>query len=129
LPGRTGYSASKFAMQGFMEALRTELLHTGASVLWFCPGFTASNIRNVARAADGSSQEETPLSENKLMSAETAAKIMMNAIEKRKRTIVMTMQGKLTVWINKLFPAIADSLVYKHFLKEPGSPLKKYESN
>jgi hypothetical protein len=39
----------------------------------------------------------------------------------------MTGQGKLTVWMNKLFPAIADKLVYKHFLKEPGSPLRKYE--
>lgn len=127
LPARTGYSASKFALQGFMEALRTELLHTGASVVWFCPSFTASNIRNVARAADGSSQAETPLAENKLMSAETSAKIMMDGIEQRKRTIVLTAQGKLTVWLNKLFPGIADKLVYKHFLKEPGSPLKKYE--
>lgn len=129
LPARTGYSASKFAMQGFMEALRTELLHTGTSVLWFCPGFTASNIRNVARAADGSAQAETPLAENKLMSAETSAKIMMDGIEQRKRTLVMTGQGKLTVWLNKLFPSLADKLVHKHFLKEPGSPLGKYEAN
>jgi short-subunit dehydrogenase len=128
LPGRTGYSASKFAMQGFMEALRTELLKTGTSVLWFCPGFTASNIRNVARAADGSSQGETPLAESKLMSAETSARIMMDGIERRKRNIVMTVQGKLTVWLNKLLPGFADNLVYNHFLKEPGSPLKKYES-
>jgi len=129
LPGRTGYSASKFALQGFMEALRTELLKTGASVVWFCPGFTASNIRNVAKAADGTSQGETPLAENKLMTAETSAKIMMDAIEQRKRTVVMTTQGKLTVWLNKLFPSFADKLVYKHFLKEPGSPLHKYSSN
>lgn len=125
LPARTGYSASKFALQGFMEALRTELLHTGTSVLWFAPGFTASNIRNVARAADGSSQGETPLSEDKLMSAETSARIMMDAIEKRKRTLVLTIQGKLTVWLNKLFPALADKLVYRHFLKEANSPLQK----
>ena len=129
LPGRTGYSASKFALQGFMESLRTELLHTGASVVWFCPGFTASNIRNVARAADGTSQGETPLAESKLMSAEESARIMIEAIEKRKRTVVMTLQGKITVWLNKLFPSIADGLVYNHFLKEANSPLKKYESN
>ena len=61
LPGRTGYSSSKFAMQGFLEALRTELLHTGVHVMWVCPGFTSSNIRNVARSADGSPQKETPL--------------------------------------------------------------------
>ena len=126
LPCRTGYSASKFAMQGFMESLRTELLHTGVHVMWVCPGFIASNIRNVARGADGKAQKETPLDEGKLMSAEECASIIMNSINARKRTVVMTGQGKLTVLINKLFPALADKMVYKHFLNEPDSPLKGY---
>lgn len=126
LPARTGYSASKFAMQGFLEALRTELLHTGAHVMWVSPGFTASNIRNVARSANGTAQGETPLEENKLMSAEVCAGLILDAIERRKRVVIMTGQGKLTVWINKLFPALADKLVFKHFLKEPDSPLVKY---
>jgi len=127
LPCRTGYSASKFAMQGFLEALRTELLHTGTHVMWVCPGFIASNIRNVARGADGSAQKETPLDESKLMSAEECAGIIIKGIERRKRTIVMTGQGKLTVWMNKLFPSLSDKLVYNHFLKEPDSPLQHYK--
>lgn len=127
LPGRTGYSASKFAMQGFLEALRTELLRTGTHVMWVSPGFTASNIRNVARSADGSSQSETPLEESKLMSAETCAALVLDAMEKRKRTVVMTGQGRLTVWLNKWLPGFLDGMVYKHFLKEPGSPLERYE--
>lgn len=129
LPARTGYSSSKFALQGFMEALRTELLHTGVHVMWVSPGFTASNIRNVARGADGSAQKETPLNESKLMSAEECAKIVLDAAAGRKRSVVMTSQGKLTVWLNKLFPSLADKLVYKHFLNEPGSPLARYETN
>jgi hypothetical protein len=40
----------------------------------------------------------------------------------------MTGQGKLTVLINKLFPSLADKLVYKHFLNEPDSPLVKYQT-
>ncbi len=127
LPGRTGYSASKFALQGFLEALRTELLHTGTHVMWVSPGFTASNIRNVARSSDGSAQAETPLDESKLMTAETCATIILDGIERRKRTIVMTTQGKLAVWLNKLLPGLADKMVYNHFLKEADSPLKKYE--
>lgn len=127
LPARTGYSASKFAMQGFLEALRTELLHTGVNVMWVCPGFTASNIRNTARNAAGKVQGESPMNEGKLMSAETCATIILDGIEKKKRTIVMTGQGKLTVWMNKLLPGLADKLVHKHFLAEPGSPLQKYE--
>lgn len=126
LPGRTGYSASKFAMQGFLEALRTELLHTGVHVMWVSPGFTASNIRNVARVADGSSQAETPLDEGKLMTAETCAKHVLDAAESRKRHVVLTGQGKLVVWLSKLLPSLADKMVYKHFLSEPDSPLKKY---
>ncbi len=125
LPGRTGYSSSKFAMQGFLEALRTELLYSGVNVMWASPGFTASNIRNVALGANGSAQQETPLKENQLMSAETCAAIIWKGIEKRKRTVVMTGQGKATVWINKLFPGWMDKMVFNHFAKEPGSPLKK----
>jgi short-subunit dehydrogenase len=125
LPARSGYSSSKFALQGFMESLRTEMLQTGVHIMWVSPGFTASNIRNVAINSVGKSQGETPLQEDKLMSAEQCASIMVTAIAKRKRTVVMTMQGKLTVWINKLFPALADKLVFNHFAKEADSPLKK----
>jgi short-subunit dehydrogenase len=126
LPGRTGYSASKFAMQGFLESLRTELLHTGANVMWVSPGFTASNIRNVARIADGSTQAETPLDESKLMTSEQCAAHVLNAVEGRKRSVVLSLQGKLAVWLSKFFPSVADKMVYSHFLKEPDSPLKKY---
>ena len=45
LPGRSGYSASKYAVTGFLEALRTEMMDSGVNVMWVCPGFTSSNIR------------------------------------------------------------------------------------
>ncbi|MCL6525085.1 MAG: SDR family oxidoreductase [Thermoflavifilum sp.] len=124
LPGRTGYSASKFAMQGFLEALRTELLHSGVHVMWICPGFTASQIRQTALNEKGEQQGETPLDESKLMSAEQVASLTAKAIARRQRTLVLTLQGRLTVWVNKLFPGLADRLVYNHFRKEPGSPLR-----
>jgi short-subunit dehydrogenase len=125
LPGRTGYSASKFAMQGFLESLRTELLHTGVNVMWAAPGFTASNIRKVSRGNNGAAQEESPLEEGKLMTAGECAGIVLSGIGRRKRTVVMTGQGKLVVWLNKLLPGLTDKMVYKHFLEEPGSPLKE----
>lgn len=129
LPARSGYSASKFAMQGFLESLRTELLHTGTHVMWVSPGFTASNIRNTALNADGKAQQETPLKENKLMSAETCATHMLQAMKRRKRSLVLTTQGKMAVWLNKLIPSFVDEKVYRLFLKEPDSPLYKYEKN
>lgn len=124
LPGRAGYSASKFALQGFLEVLRTEQLHSGVHVMWVSPGFTASNIRNTALNKEGKAQAETPLDESKLMTAEEVAERTIRAIGARKRTMVMTREGKLAVWVNKFFPALADKLVYNHFKKEPGSPLR-----
>jgi short-subunit dehydrogenase len=117
LPGRVGYSASKFALNGFMEALRTELLDTGVNVIWVCPGFTASNIRNVALNKDGLPQGESPLEEKKLMPAEVCAEYILRAIEKRKRTLVLTANGKQTVFLNKFFPALTDRIVKMFFYK------------
>lgn len=124
LPGRSGYSASKFALNGWLEALRTELLHTGTNVLWVCPGFTKSNIRNAALNHEAKAQGESPLEENKLMTSEECAQHIIRAIEKRKRTLVLTFTGKQTVFINKYFPSLADKLTYKFFYKKNGE-LKK----
>ena len=118
LPGRTGYSASKSAMQGFMEALRTELLADGVNVCWVSPGFTASNIRNVALNKDGKPQGESPMDEGNLVTAEECAVQILNTVSARKRSNVMTFQGKQTVFINKFFPSLADRLVRNFFYKD-----------
>ena len=118
LPARIGYSSSKFAMQGFMESLRTEHLKSGVHVLMVNPNFTASNIRNTALSSDGSVQEENPLDEKKLMPAETVDSMTADAIEKKKRDLIITTQGKLTVLLNRLLPSFMDKMVYKHFEKE-----------
>lgn len=118
LPGRSGYSASKFALQGWLEAVRTELLDTGVHVMWVCPGFTASNIRNAALNKDGQPQGETPLDESALMTAEECARHILRAMEKKKRTLVLTFTGKRTVLMNKLFPGWADRLVKKFFFRD-----------
>lgn len=124
LPGRAGYSASKFAMQGLLEVIRIENRRKGLHVLIACPGFTASNIRKLALSRDGSPQGETPLDENKLMSAAEVADNIALAVEKRKERIVLTMQGKMTVLLNKFFPRWMDGMVYNHMAKEPDSPFR-----
>ncbi|HSV11690.1 MAG TPA: SDR family oxidoreductase [Hanamia sp.] len=117
LPGRSGYSASKFAINGWLEAIRTELLETGVNVMWVCPGFTKSNIRNAALNKDAKPQGESPLKEEKLMTAEECAQHIIKAIEKRKRTLVLTFTGKETVYMNKFFPSLTDKLTRKFFFK------------
>jgi len=118
LPGRTGYSSSKFAMNGFMESLRTENLKTGVHVMVACPGFTTSNIRVAALAKDGAAHGETSMEEGKMMSSEQVAEIIADGIANRKRTLIMTGQGKLAVWMNKLFPKFTDRKVFELFAKE-----------
>ena len=117
LPGRSGYSASKYAVNGWLEALRTELLDSGVNVMWVCPGFTTSNIRNAALDKSGQSHGETPMDEGKMMSAEECSAHIAKAIAQRKRTLVLTFQGKQTVFLNRFFPALADKLVRKFFFK------------
>ena len=122
LPGRTGYSSSKFAMHGFLESIRIENLKKGIHVLIACPGFTASNIRNTALDSNGSVQGETPRDEQKMMQPEEVAKAIVIAVEKRKDRLTLTTNGKLTVFLNKFFPKMVDKLVFNHMSKEPGSP-------
>jgi short-subunit dehydrogenase len=124
LPGRTGYSASKFAMNGFLDALRIENLKTGVHVMTACPGFTASNIRNTALNQSAQQQGESSLNEEKMMTAEEVAKLIADGIENRTRTLIMTGQGKLTVTLSKIFPAWLDKLVYNVFTKEKDPLLK-----
>lgn len=118
LPGRSGYSASKFALQGWLEAIKTELLADGVHVMWVCPGFTTSNIRQAALNKDAESHGETPMDESKMMSAEECADRILRAVRKKKRTLVLTFTGKRTVFMQKFFPKLADKFAYKFFFKD-----------
>ena len=124
LPGRTGYSSSKFAIHGFLQTVRVENLKKGLHVMIAAPGFTASNIRKTALVADGSQQGETPRAEEKLMTAEKVAFSIANGVEKRKRSVVLTTQGKLIVLLYKFLPAFMDKVIYNQMAKEPDSPFK-----
>lgn len=124
LPARTGYSASKFALEGFMNTLRIENLKNDLHVLVACPGYTASNIRNAALNEKGEQQMDTPLDENKLMTADEVATEIYMATMERKRDLVLTTNGKFTIWLNKFFPAWMDKIIYRFVAKEKDSPFK-----
>lgn len=123
LPGRTGYAASKHAMDGFLNTLRVENMKKGLNVLVVHPGFTSSNIRNTALNKFGKPQEETPREESKMMTSEQVAHIISNAVLNRERDLVLTPQGKLVVWMHKRFPVLTDRMILHEMEKEPGSPV------
>jgi short-subunit dehydrogenase len=122
LPGRTGYCASKYAMDGFLNTLRLENKKRGLNVLVVHPGFTSSNIRNIALNKNGKPQKETPRNEEEMMSAERVAQIITKATLKRERDLILTPQGRLVVWLHKNFPGITDRIILHEMAKEPDSP-------
>lgn len=87
LPGRSGYSASKFALQGWLEALRTEMMEEGVHVMWVCPGFTTSNIRHAALNKDAEAHGETSMDEGKMMPASECAGHILQAIARKKKNL------------------------------------------
>ncbi|MCD7962809.1 MAG: SDR family oxidoreductase [Rikenellaceae bacterium] len=124
LPARTGYSASKYAMQGFLETVRIENLKKKVHVMIAYPGFTATNVRFSALTADGSNQGETPRNEEKMMSAEEVALRISKGINKRKKLLLMDFQGKASFFIKKISIGLLDKLFYSHMAKESDSPLQ-----
>jgi short-subunit dehydrogenase len=124
LAARTGYSASKFALNGFLETLRIELLKSEVHILVISPGYTASNIRKTALNAMGKPQDETPLEENKLMSPMTVAYEILHGIRRKKRTVILTPLGRWTIFVNKFLPGFVDKMVFRTLKNEVHSPLQ-----
>jgi dehydrogenase/reductase SDR family member 7B len=124
LPGRSAYSASKFAMGGFLESLRTENMKRGLHVLVVSPGFTRSEIREKALSANGSPQKFSPRNEKGMMPPEKVAVRTIDAIIHRRRLLILTLEGKLIIALQRLFPTLLDKIVYQQMAKEPNSPFK-----
>ncbi len=124
LPARVGYSASKYALQGFLDTLRVENLRRGLHVMIANPGFTESNVRFSALTSDGSPQGESPRIEGKMMTSEQVAKRIAKGIKKRKDRVVMDFDGKATKVLKLFAPHLLDKLFFRAMAKEPNSPLK-----
>jgi NADP-dependent 3-hydroxy acid dehydrogenase YdfG len=124
LPGRTGYSASKFAIHGFLETIRIENLKKGLHVMIIAPGFTHSEIRKHALTYDGKEQGESPRDEGKLVSPDFVAKWVLKGIRKKKRNKLLTWDGKLTALFQRIVPTVVDYAYYYEMSREPKSPIK-----
>lgn len=124
LPGRTGYSASKYAMTGFLETVRIENLKKGLHVMVACPGFTATNVRFTALTKDGTPQGRTPREEGKMMTSEEVARRIIKGIRRRKRLLLMEWEGRGTHIVKKFAPGFLDRMFYKVMAAEPDSPLR-----
>ncbi|KAL6070825.1 Short-chain dehydrogenase/reductase family protein, variant 2 [Balamuthia mandrillaris] len=106
VPLRSGYCASKFAVNGFFSALRMELdKRVGVTVV--SPGYVETNIRQNSFGP----KEFAP--DSKMMSAERCAELIVDAADQGKTKVVLTISGKLAVALRPFFPELVDSVVKK----------------
>lgn len=110
VPGRTAYSASKFAMAGFFEALRAELKGAGVGVTIAYPGVVATQIRYRGFNADGAAMGSSALKEDKAMPVEECARLIIDGMQRRRRDVVMSAKGKLGRWMKLIAPGLVERL-------------------
>ncbi len=106
IPARSEYSASKFAVEGFSEALRAELAKDDIDVLVICPGLTQTNFSHnmLERKA------RVQLDHLRGMTSEQVALATLRSIERGKHQTILTLQGKLMVLVSRFFPRLADRI-------------------
>ena len=110
VPGRTAYSATKFAMGGFFEALRAEVKAAGVSVTLAYPGVVATQIRHRGFNATGGALGHSSLKEDKAMPVEECAALIVAGMEARKREVVMSAKGKLGRWMKLIAPGVVERI-------------------
>lgn len=110
VPGRTAYSATKFALTGFFEALRAELKGAGVSVTTAYPGVVATRIRYRGFNAQGEPMGTSALKEEGAMRVEECARLIILGMNARRRDVVMTAKGKLGRFIKLLAPGLVEKM-------------------
>lgn len=110
VPGRTAYSATKFAMTGFFEALRAEMKTAGVSVTTAYPGVVSTNIRHHGFNAAGLPAGSSGLKEDGAMSVEECARLIIEGMDRREREVVMTAKGKLGRWLKLIAPGRVEAM-------------------
>ncbi|MDE2400488.1 MAG: SDR family oxidoreductase [Burkholderiales bacterium] len=110
LPGRTAYSATKFAMTGFFEALRIEMAPHGVSLTLTYPGVVATDIRHRGFNAQGQPAGKSGLHESGAMSVEECARLIRVGSQRRQREVVMSFKGKMSRWMKLIAPGLVDQL-------------------
>ena len=103
-PGTSAYSMSKFAVRGFAESIHDELAASGVSVTLVSPGFVDSDIRRVDNHGTVHEDAPDPVPAWLRMPTDRAARIIVRAIRRRRREIVVTGHGKALVVLYRHVP-------------------------
>jgi short-subunit dehydrogenase len=113
IPSRSGYSASKFALQGFIDCLRRELYYTGVKVTLICPGVIKTDIDSRRLGADGKiGTAKATLNGKGNMTADTCARICLDAIQfgEREAYPAFGLEYALVGPLQLFFPNLTDRI-------------------
>jgi short-subunit dehydrogenase len=110
VPTRSGYAATKHAMNGFFDSLRIELADEGVTVTMVYPGFVSTGIRQRAFGPDGRPLASNPVQESEVMTPEECARQIIAAAAGRRRGLVMTARAKVGQWIKLVAPGVVDRI-------------------
>lgn len=97
-------------MVGFFDSLRVELADTGVSVTMIYPGFVATEVRERALGPDGKPPGKSPVQEARVMCVEECARLIVAAVAKRRRELIMTLRGKVGQWLKLISPGLVDRI-------------------
>ncbi len=118
LYGRSGYSASKHALHGLFDSLRSELLQTGVHVLIACPGFIDTEFANRALDADGTTATHPRSTLGDQATPEQVARAIMDAASREEEMLVLSRVGHLTRLLTRVAPGTYQRLMARSLRKE-----------
>ncbi len=118
LPHNTSYIASKFALEGFSESLRMELLSNGVSVTVISPSWVVTEFHEHYVNKDGQAKGPSgrAIYTDKMMTADGCARITLEAARRRKREVVMG-PGRWALLLKAIAPGLLDSLILRVFMR------------
>lgn len=118
LLGRTAYSASKHALHGLFDSLRSELRDTGVGVLIVCPGFTATGIGSAALDGDGTITRHPQSTVGRPAAPDDVADKVFRAAENKERLLVLTPVGRIGRLLNMISPGLYERLMVRSVKSE-----------
>ncbi|MEM9286623.1 MAG: SDR family NAD(P)-dependent oxidoreductase, partial [Pseudomonadota bacterium] len=126
-PGQTAYCASKFAVRGFSESLRHELVGTSVGVTVVHPGGVSTNIAKRARMSDGITDEEQEeaqetAAKSLVMPPPRAAQIIVDGAERGAKRVLVGNDARLITLIQRLFPVSYWAVLARVFGRGPLAP-------
>lgn len=110
VPGRNAYSATKFAMVGFFEALRAELKPAGVSVTIAYPGVVATEIRRRGYNARGEAAGTSGLKEEGAMPVDVCARKIVDGMQQRRREVLMSPRDKVARFVKLIAPGVIENI-------------------